>query len=239
MVLGLLGKKKGMTQVFNKEGDAVGVTLIEVGPCTVVQKRTKERDGYEALQLGFEGVKEKRLSKPQQGHFKSRKMASFRYLKEFGGVDLSDFNEGQLLGVAAFKPGEKIEVRGVTKGRGFQGVIKRHGHAGGPDAHGSRFHRTTGSIGQNSSPSRVFKNMKMPGHMGSIQVLTQGLEVVSVLPEENLLLVKGAVPGGKNGLVEIFNCAGDFASRFKAEASKETGAVEEAPAEESTEEGKI
>lgn len=222
MTLGLLGKKKGMAQIFDKNGSAVAVTLLEVGPCTIVQKKTKERDGYEALQLGYVETREKRLNKARLGHLKSKKCPPFKCLKEFRGADLTSFVEGQVLKVEAFKVGEKIEVRGRVKGRGFQGVIRRHGHSGGPDAHGSRFHRAPGSLGQNSLPSRVYKNVKLPGHMGCNQVLMQGLEVVEVLPEENLLLVKGAIPGARNNVVEIYNGAPDFAARFHAEA-KEVG----------------
>lgn len=227
MAFGLLGKKKGMAQIFDKKGSAVAVTVIEVGPCTVVQKKTKERDGYEALQLGYEETREKRLNKPKLGHLKSKNVPLFKCLKEFQGADLTSFAEGQVLKVGAFKAGEKIAVRGTVKGRGFQGVIKRHGHSGGPDAHGSRFHRAPGSLGQNSLPSRVYKNMKLPGHMGCNQVLTQGLEVVEVLPEENLLLVKGAIPGCRNNIVEIYNGAPDFTARFHIEAKEVEAASSE------------
>lgn len=228
MTLGLIGRKKGMAQVFDKKGAAVAVTLIEVGPCTIVQKKTKERDGYEALQLGFSETKEKRLNKAQQGHAKSKKVGYFKCLKEFRGEHLEHFSEGQVLNVEAFKPGEIVEVGGVSKGRGFQGVIKRHGHSGGPGAHGSRFHRAPGSIGQNSFPAHVYKNMKMPGQMGCAQLLVKGLEVIDVLPKENLILVKGAVPGARNNIVEIYNRNPDFAARFKTEIK---GASEIAPEE--------
>jgi large subunit ribosomal protein L3 len=196
----LLGKKLGMTQVFDETGDVVPVTVIQAGPCTVVQKRTKEKDGYEAIQLGFEELPERKASKPYKNHFAKKNLKPFRYLREFKGQAAE---QGDVLTVEGFKVGDYVKVSGVSKGKGFAGVIKRHGKAGGPASHGSRFHRTTGSIGQRTSPGEVFKNMKLPGHMGDDTVTVQNLKVVAVRVEENLLLLRGAVPGSKNNLVII------------------------------------
>lgn len=197
----LLGKKKGMTQVFNKEGHALGVTVLEAGPCAVILRRTKEKHGYDAVQLGFEEISEKRLSKPRLGHYKKRNSKPYRFLREFRVSEKETAKEGDILTASLFKEGDRVHVSGISKGRGFQGVMKRHGKAGGPASHGSRFHRTTGSIGQRTSPGEVFKNMKLPGHMGVDRVTTKNLEVVEV--RENYLLLNGSVPGANNQLVEI------------------------------------
>ena len=199
---GLLGKKMGMTQYFDETGDVVPVTVIQAGPCTVVQKRTVGTDGYEALQLGFEELAERKANKPQKNHFAKKNLKPFRYLKEFKGLDAS-LEVGQLVSASLFQVGELVKVTGVSKGKGFAGVIKRHHKAGGPATHGSRFHRTTGSIGQRTSPGEVFKNMKLPGHLGDVQVTVRHLEVVQIRPEQNLLFIKGAVPGARNNLLVI------------------------------------
>ncbi len=203
---GLLGKKLGMTQVFNEQGDSVPVTVIQAGPCIVVQKKTKENDGYAAIQVGFEELSEskaKKRSKALLKHFSKGNAKPHRYLKEFRLTGEEAFEPGQSITVEAFKVGDHVKVTGVSKGKGFQGVIKRHGKAGGPASHGSRFHRTTGSIGQRTSPGEVFKNMKLPGHLGAEQVTVKNLLVVEVRPKENLLFVRGAVPGAANNLVTI------------------------------------
>lgn len=196
---GLLGKKKGMTQIFAADGAAVPVTVVEAGPCQVVQRKTRERDGYEAVQLGFTEVKETRLTKPMARLFKKHGVKGMRVLREFRLGGREEIKEGDSVKADIFKAGEKVCVAGVSKGKGFQGVIKRHGKGGGPASHGSRFHRTTGSIGQRTSPGEVFKNMKLPGHMGQQRVTVRNLEVVEV--RDNLLFLKGAVPGAKEGFV--------------------------------------
>lgn len=199
---GLLGKKLGMTQIFNEAGDVVPVTVIQAGPCTVVQRKTKERDGYEAVQLGFEELPEGKANRPYRNHFAKRSLKPFRFLREFR-VSEAPPEVGQVVSVDSLKAGDRVKVTGISKGKGFQGVIKRHGKAGGPASHGSRFHRSTGSIGQRTSPGEVFKNMKLPGHLGDERVTVENLEVVEVRPKEHLLFLKGAVPGGGNRLVMI------------------------------------
>lgn len=237
MRLGLLGTKKGVTQVFDAEGCLVPVTVIQTGPCTVVQTKTEKSDGYNSIQVGFGEVQEKRLSRAQKGHFAKKKLKPFRHLKEFRVKNGETFQVGQVMTVEVFQPGEHVCIEGVTKGRGFQGVIKKEGKQGGPKSHGSCFHRQTGSIGQNSWPSRVFKNMGMPGRMGNKQVLTENLEVIDVKKEEGLLLVKGAVPGTREGLVVVYGKVKDFAERFKKEeAAKEESPKAEAKNETKTEE---
>lgn len=203
-MMGLLGQKKGMTQIFGKDGSAIPVTAIQVGPCTVVQKKEAKRDGYLALQLGYGTIREKKVKSPQKGHFAKQKVGNFRHLREFRLNNTEAYSEGQQLTVELFQIGEQVHVQGVTKGRGFQGVIKRHGKHGGPDAHGSDFHRRPGSIGMRTWPGRVMKNMKLPGRMGSDQVLLKNLEVVGVHPEDHILLVRGSVPGAREGLVVVY-----------------------------------
>ncbi len=200
----MLAKKIGMTQVFDKNGDVLPVTVVVAGPCIVVQKNTKDKNGYSSVQLGFEEVADKKISKPLVGHFKkSGVKTSMKFLREFVVSPEAAIEVGQVITVESFKAGDIIKVTGFSKGRGFQGVIKRHGKAGGPASHGSRFHRTTGSIGQRTSPGEVFKNMKLPGHMGDRRVTVRGLEVVSVQSENHLLFIKGAVPGAKNNFLMI------------------------------------
>ena len=203
---GLLGKKLGMTQVFDEAGEVVPVTVIQAGPCVVVQKKAVPKEGYDAIQIGFEEIserREKKLTKPYLGHFKKKNVKPFRFLREFRIAKDAAYEVGQVLTVEGFQVGDLVKVTGISKGKGFQGVIKRHGKAGGPATHGSRFHRTTGSIGQRTSPGEVFKNMKLPGHMGDERVTVSNLKVVQVRPQENLLLVLGAIPGAKNNLVVI------------------------------------
>lgn len=209
-----------MTQIFDETGAALPVTVVEAGPCTVVQTKNEKTDGYGAIQLGFETAKGHRLNKSQKGHFEKKKTALFRRLKEFRFAGVENFATGQVLTVAGFQTGDVVEILGVTKGRGFQGVIKRHGKQGGPDAHGSDFHRRPGSIGMRTWPGRVLKNMRLPGRMGGDWVKTKNLKIVGVNPQENLLLVHGAVPGSREGLVVIYNRQKDFAERFKKEEAK-------------------
>lgn len=206
MSIGLLGKKVGMTQLFSDSGDAVPVTIIEAGPCPVIQRRTTDADGYEAIQIGYQAERQaRRVTKPLKGHFEKAKVAPHKYLREFrleAGED-AQYTVGQMLTVGLFEPGERVRVTGITKGKGFQGGVKRWGYLGGPETHGSMFHRAPGSIGASSFPSRVFKGHHMPGRMGTDTSTVKGLKIVKVLPEQNLVLVKGAVPGPAGGLVTI------------------------------------
>lgn len=216
MPLGLLGRKKGMTQIFDTEGEAIPVTVIETGPCTVVQKKTVSTDGYNAIQLGFAPVAKKgRLTKPYRGHFEKKKLDYFAKLREFRIGDPELFSVGDCLPVGLFQVGDLVDIRGWTKGRGFQGVIKRHGKHGGPDAHGSDFHRRPGSIGMRTQPGRVFKNTRLPGRLGNEQVMLRNLKVREVRGAENLLLVEGGIPGHREGLVIIYNRNKDFEARWK------------------------
>lgn len=200
MTNGLIGKKLGMTQVFD-ETRLTPVTVIEAGPCRVVTVRTKERDRYEAVQLSFKEVKERRLSKAELGHLKKNQAPASRILREF--KKDGDSAVGQLITVGIFKKGDWVDVIGVSKGKGFQGVVKRHHYAGGPESHGSMFHRAPGSIGASSFPSRVWKGKTLPGHMGAERVTVQRLKVVESRSEENLLFIRGAVPGAANGIVVV------------------------------------
>jgi len=205
MCPGILGKKIGMTQVFSEDGRVIPVTVIKAGPCVVVQRKTTARDGYEAVQLGLlEYVKPSRINKPLAGHLKKAGVDGIRYLREIrlrpGDADLK---EGDRVLVTDFKPSEKVDVTGISKGRGFAGVVKRHGFRGGKDTHGSMFHRAPGSIGASSFPSRVFPGKRMAGHMGVQRVTVKNLEVVDIDAEDNLMLVKGAVPGPNGGYVIV------------------------------------
>jgi large subunit ribosomal protein L3 len=202
MTLGLLARKRGMTQVFGADGNAIPVTALEAGPCAVVQVKTQAHDGYEALQLGFER-KKKNVNKPAAGHFKKANVDPLRVLREIRLKSTDGYQVGQSLGVDLFKPGELVDVSGITKGQGFQGGVKRFGWSGGDATHGSMFHRAPGSIGASSDPSRVFPGHRLPGRMGAVRRTVPHLEVVRVMPEQNLLLVKGAVPGARGGLVLI------------------------------------
>ncbi|MFN2217477.1 MAG: 50S ribosomal protein L3 [Anaerolineae bacterium] len=203
---GILGKKVGMTQIFTDRGEAVPVTVIEAGPCFVAQIKTVERDGYSAVQLGFGETKPTRLTQPQLKHLQKSDLPALRHLRELRMADdeLGSFEEGQQLTVGIFAEGELVDVTGTSKGRGFAGVVKRYGFAGGPKTHGqSDRWRTPGSVGACTTPGRVFKGKRMPGRMGGERVTTQGLQIVLVDPERNLLALKGAVPGSKNGLLLI------------------------------------
>jgi large subunit ribosomal protein L3 len=202
MVNGLIAHKLGMTQVYTEAGRLVPVTVLEVGPCKVVQLKTAEKEGYAGAQLSFTEVKEHRATKPMRGHYKRAQVQPARVLREFGG-DLRELTLGQTITAEIFEKGEYVDITGVSKGKGFQGVMKRFNYRGGPASHGSMFHRSTGAVGQCSSPSRVWKNKGMPGQMGNKRVTTQGLEVVEVRTAENLVFVRGAVPGGSKGVVMI------------------------------------
>ncbi|MBL8037162.1 MAG: 50S ribosomal protein L3 [Nitrospira sp.] len=200
MTNGLIGKKLGMTQVFD-ESRLTPVTVIEAGPCRVVGVRTKEKNRYEAVQLSFGEVKEGRLSKAELGHLKKNQAPASRILREF--KKDGELAVGQLVTVGMFKKGDWVDVIGVSKGKGFQGVVKRHHYAGGPESHGSMFHRAPGSIGASSFPSRVWKGKTLPGHMGAERVTVQRLKVIESRSEENLLFIRGAVPGAANGIVVV------------------------------------
>ncbi|WP_083463161.1 50S ribosomal protein L3 [Calditerricola satsumensis] len=199
---GILGKKLGMTQVFTEDGNAIPVTVIQAGPCVVLQKKDKENDGYEAIQLGFEDKKLSRANKPEIGHAKKAGTTPKKFIREIRGVDLSKYEVGQEVRVDIFSPGERVDVVGTSKGKGFTGAIKRHNQARGPMAHGSKYHRGPGSMGS-IAPNRIFKNQTMPGRMGNERVTIQNLEIVKVDPERNLLLVKGSVPGIVNSYLVI------------------------------------
>jgi large subunit ribosomal protein L3 len=201
MVKGLLGKKLGMIQVFDEGRRLVAVTVIEAGPCGIVQVKKNGSDGYEGVQIGFRDVPERKLTKPQVGHLKKAGNRLWRHLKEVGSE--GEGQVGSLVKVDIFSEGEMIDVQGVSKGKGFQGVMKRHHYAGGPASHGSMFHRAPGSIGASSFPSRVLKNKKLPGQMGNKKITVKGLRVVGVRNEENILLVSGSVPGPVGGVVLV------------------------------------
>lgn len=203
MPLGLIGKKLGMSQVFTEEGVRVPVTVIQAGPCVVTQKKTAETDGYNAIQVGYDPLPMQRLAKAQQGHFKTAAKGGFRTVREFRLEDVNGYEVGAELKADVFAPGDKVDVQGRTKGRGFQGVIKRWGHHGGRMTHGSMFHRAPGSMGANTDPGRVRKGRRLPGHYGDEQVTISNLEVVATDPEKNLVLVRGSIPGGRNSLVLI------------------------------------
>jgi len=203
---GILGKKVGMTQAFDDRGEVIPVTVIEAGPCFVAQIKTVERDGYTAIQMGFEDIKPKRLTQPQLKHLQKSNLPALRHLREFQMApdELAGLTEGQKITVDIFEAGEYVDITGTSKGRGFAGVVKRHGFSGGPKTHGqSDRHRTPGSIGACYTPGRVFKGKRMPGHMGNERVTVQNLQVVMVDPERNLLAVRGAIPGANNGLVVV------------------------------------
>jgi len=199
---GIIGQKLGMTQLFNEQGRAVPVTVIQAGPCTVVQRKTVDRDGYDAVQLGFGAVRERRVNRPARGHFRRAGVEPLRTLGELRLTDCDQYQIGQTVRADLFKPGERVDVRGVSKGKGFAGVIKRYGWHGGGATHGSMFHRKPASGGP-TDPARVFPGTGKPGHMGVARVTVKDLEVVRVDVERNLLLVKGAVPGAPGGLVWV------------------------------------
>ena len=202
MEMGIIGRKLGMTQIFSDDGEAVAVTVVETEPSVVIQKKTGETDGYEAVQLGYGRIKRKNVTKPLQGHFKKADKGNFRILREIKAA-ADDYSIGQELKADLFQAGDYVDVIGTSKGKGFAGVIKRHGFSGGRATHGSMFHRAPGSIGASADPSRVFKGKKMPGHMGSERKTIQNMLVWQVRSDQNLILIKGAIPGAKSGIVLI------------------------------------
>ncbi|MBV9645528.1 MAG: 50S ribosomal protein L3 [Verrucomicrobia bacterium] len=203
MKIGLLGRKIGMTRVYDANGEATPVTVIEAGGNTVVQLKSPETDGYNAVQVGFDSQKESRVTKPLLGHFKKANSEPKKYVREFRLPEGTQFDTDVNLGVNQFQPGEFVDVVGKSKGKGFQGVMKKHGFAGQPAAHGSKTHRRNGAVGNRSTPGRIWRNMGMPGHMGDERVTVQNLRVVQVRPEENVILVCGAVPGSNGSYVVI------------------------------------
>ena len=203
MKKGLIGKKIGMTQIFDENGLVIPVTVIEAGPCVVAQVKTSETDGYNAIQLGFGDVKAKHINKPEMGHFAKSKLDPKKHLREFRLDSLENVKVGDELKADVFAAGDKIDVQGTSKGKGFQGVIKRHGQSRGPMGHGSMYHRRPGSMGPTSTPGRVFKGKKLPGHMGHVTVTIQNLDVVAVDMDKNVILVKGSVPGAKGAILKI------------------------------------
>ncbi|MDL2263168.1 50S ribosomal protein L3 [Synergistaceae bacterium OttesenSCG-928-I11] len=208
MSIGVLGKKVGMTQVFDEDGRAVPVTVIEAGPCPVVEIRTPEKNNYSAVQLGFADEKSSHVTKPKKGYFDKQGVAPKRWLREFRVDDASQYTVGQEITVELFAGGEIVDVRGISKGKGYAGGMKRHHFGGGPASHGaSRIHRKPGSSGANSYPGHIFKGKKMAGHMGGEQVTTKGLTVFAVDAENNLILIRGSVPGASNSLVLVYKTA--------------------------------
>jgi large subunit ribosomal protein L3 len=202
-MIGLIGKKVGMTQIFSDQGEVIPVTVIEAGPCTVTELRTAELNGYAAVQLGFGAVREKRMTRPALGQFKKRNLPPVRHLREFRVADTAGLEVGQSLTVSMFEKGRHVDVLGVTKGRGFAGVVKRHKFVAGHASHGPTAGKQPGSIGSSAYPSRVVKGKRLPGRMGGVNLTIKNLEVVGVDPEQNVLLVRGAVPGPPNGLVVV------------------------------------
>lgn len=203
MMCVILGKKIGMSQIY-EDNSLIPVTVVEAGPCIVVQRKVEEKDGYNAVQLGFEEVKETRVNKPKLGHFRKAKVSPRRYLKEFRVEDIGGLKVGDMIKVGVFKEGDLVDVAGVSKGKGFAGVVKRYGFKGGPASHGAKqWHRRPGSIGASSDPSRVFKGKKMPGRMGSEKVTARNLKLVKIDEKLNLLLIKGSLPGRKGGFIAI------------------------------------
>ena len=199
----IIGKKVGMTQIFDEKGLVVPVTVIEAGPCVIAQVKTVETDGYNAIQLGYGDVKENRINRPEKGHFAKAKITAKKHLREFRVSEVADAIVGNEVKADVFVAGDKIDVQGTTKGKGFQGVIKRHGQHRGPMGHGSMYHRRPGSMGSTSTPGRVFKGKKLPGHMGVQTVTIQNLDVVKVDTDKNVILVKGSVPGPKGAILKI------------------------------------
>ena len=202
MKKGIIGRKVGMTQIFDEKGNVIPVTVIEAGPCVVAQVKTVEKEGYNALQLGFGEVKTKHMNKPEMGHFAKSKIDNKKHLREFRLEEIS-YNVGDEIKADIFAAGDAVDITGTSKGKGFQGVIKRHGQHRGPMGHGSMYHRRPGSMGATSTPGRVFKGKKLPGHMGMETVTIQNLEVVRVDLDKNVILVKGSVPGAKGAILKI------------------------------------
>jgi len=202
----ILGIKIGMTQIFDEQGQAVPVTVVEAGPCTVLQKKNHASDGYNAIQVGFGNLKESRANQPLKGHFKKANVKPLRFIREFRMENIDEYEIGQEIKVDVFAPGDVVDVIGTSKGKGFAGGVKRHNFARGSMGHGSKYHRRPGSLGA-KGPARVFKGRKLPGRLGGERVTVQGLKVVKVYPERNLILIKGSIPGPKKGLVLIKNSA--------------------------------
>lgn len=205
MKKGILGRKLGMTQIFSEDGKLIPVTVVEAGPCSVVQIKTVEKEGYDAIQVGFENIREKLVNKPKQGHFSKAGVSFKRFVREFRLEDIGEYALGQEIKADIFSAGEKVDVSGISKGKGFQGAIKRWNQHRGPMSHGSKFHRAPGSMGASSDPSRTFKNKKLPGHMGNVKSTVINLEVARVIPEKNIILIKGGMPGPNKGYVVIRN----------------------------------
>ncbi|UCD85048.1 MAG: 50S ribosomal protein L3 [Deltaproteobacteria bacterium] len=203
MLKGIIGRKVGMTQIFSEEGERIGVTVVEAGPCKVTQKKTEEKDGYSALQLGFREKKKQRVNKALQEHFQKSGGTVYYHLQEFRVREIDQYEVGQDISVGIFKVGELVNVSGKSKGKGFAGMIKRHHARGGAASHGSMFHRAPGSIGASSFPSRVFKGKKLPGHMGNRRVTLRNLQIVGIDEAKNILVLKGAIPGANNGILTI------------------------------------
>ena len=201
----IIGKKVGMTQIFDEKGKVIPVTVIEAGPCVVAQVKTTENDGYNAVQLGFGDVKESKVNKPVKGHFAKSKLALKKYLREFRMDSVEEVKVGDELKADVFAKGDKVDIQGTSKGKGFQGVIKRHGQSRGPMGHGSMYHRRPGSMGSTSTPGRVYKGKNLPGHMGYETVTVQNLEIVKVDMDKNVILIKGSVPGNKGAILKIRN----------------------------------
>jgi large subunit ribosomal protein L3 len=202
----ILGKKVGMTQIFAEDGTIIPVTVIEAGPCVVIQRKTVEKDGYTALKVAYADANTKKMNKPEKGVFEKVNIAPKKYIREFKSSTVDSFEVGQEINVSQmFQAGDSVDVSGVSKGKGFQGNIKRHGQSGGKETHGSMYHRRVGSMGANTNPARVFKGKKLPGHMGMEKITVQNLNIVQVDGERNLLLVKGSIPGQKGTLVTVKN----------------------------------
>ncbi len=199
----IIGKKIGMTQIFDEKGKVIPVTAIEAGPCVVAQVKSVETDGYDAIQLGFGDIKESKVNRPIKGHFAKSKLTPKKYLREFRLDSIEGIKVGDELKADAFVAGDKVDIQGTSKGKGFQGVIKRHGQSRGPMGHGSMYHRRPGSMGSTSTPGRVFKGKKLPGHMGRNTITIQNLEVVRVDLDKNVILVKGSVPGVNGAILKI------------------------------------
>ena len=199
----IIGKKVGMTQIFDEKGLVIPVTVIEAGPCVVAQVKTVETDGYNAVQLGYGEVKDKHINKPEKGHFTKAGLTAKKHLREFRNLDVTSAKVGEEIKADVFATGDKVDIQGITKGKGFQGVIKRHGQHRGPMGHGSMYHRRPGSMGPTSTPGRVFKGKKLPGHMGVQTVTIQNLDIVKVDIDKNAILVKGSVPGPKGAILKI------------------------------------
>ena len=203
MKKGIIGRKVGMTQIFDEKGNVIPVTVIEAGPCVVAQVKTVEKEGYNALQLGFGEVKTKHMNKPEMGHFAKSKIDNKKHLREFRLDSIEGVKVGDEIKADIFQEGERVDIQGISKGKGFQGVIKRHGQHRGPMGHGSMYHRRPGSMGATSTPGRVFKGKKLPGHMGDVTTTILNLDIVKIDSDKNVILVKGSIPGAKNSIVRV------------------------------------